>query len=300
MTKSEREEDFEERFKYEAALESGKFEVNTRDLLGELEKIHMGGVDRGISTGFPSLDPFYRVRKGEICVVTGIPGHGKSSFVDALLMSLAVRHGWKFSMFSPENEPYQLHLRKLVELHSGEALFKECDDGTVERMSGPSLTASLKFIHDKFYWVNTKDSTLPKVMDVWASHIKKYNVDGVILDPWNEIIPTPPEGMNETQYINMCLMNLRMFATENQVAMWIVAHPTKLYRNKEGNFPVPSLNDISGSAAWRAKAHIGIVVYRESSAENELDILIQKVKFKTSGKPGRVRMHYDYDSGRLS
>ena len=301
---SKDEDDLTKELKFQADLASGKFTIDVKKLLPSLEKIHTSGVDRGLSTGWRNLDPLYRVRKGEMAIVTGIPGSGKSSFVDCLAMSLAQKHDWKFSLFSPENKPYQLHLRKLVEIHAGESLYKEeviieDEPPKITRMDSAKLAKGLQFCSEHFHWVDLPAPTLASLMEVWYQHIDKYKLDGLILDPWNEIEHATPKNMSETQYISFALSIMREFARLNQIALWIVAHPAKISRNKDGNFPVPSLNDIAGSYAWRAKADIGIVVHRESSVENVLDILVQKVRFKTSGKPGHTKLNYDYDCGRM-
>lgn len=294
----------EKRLKFQMELEAEKYTVSVKDLLPEIEKIHQSGVDGGLSTGWKGMDNIYRVKKGEMAIVTGIPGSGKSSFVDCLTMNLAMLYGWKFSIFSPENKPYQLHLRKLVELHAGSSLYQEtkAPSGDIARvrMPGDRLSKALQFASSHYYWVNLPEPTMSGIVDVWGHHIDKYKVDGVVLDPWNEIETRRPAGMNETDHISICLTMLREFARMANVAMWIVAHPAKIARKQDGNYPVPTLTDIAGSYAWRAKADIGIVVHRPSSAENVLDILLQKVRFKTSGQPGYCKMDYDYNSGRMT
>lgn len=53
---------------------------------------------RGVSTGWPGLDEYYRVVPGELTIVTGVPNSGKSEWIDALLYNIAHEHGWCFAM----------------------------------------------------------------------------------------------------------------------------------------------------------------------------------------------------------
>lgn len=53
------------------------------------------GAPRGITTGWRTLDGHYRVMPGEITLITGIPGAGKSEWLDALTINLARDHGWR-------------------------------------------------------------------------------------------------------------------------------------------------------------------------------------------------------------
>lgn len=43
-----------------------------------------------------------QVVPGELTVVTGVPNSGKSEWLDALLVNLALRNGWQFAMCSME------------------------------------------------------------------------------------------------------------------------------------------------------------------------------------------------------
>lgn len=49
-----------------------------------------GGMTRGQSTGWACLDAFYTVALATMTAIIGIPGMGKSEFLAALLLNLAV------------------------------------------------------------------------------------------------------------------------------------------------------------------------------------------------------------------
>ena len=59
------------------------------DFVDATLSLYRDGRQRGLSTGWPSLDEFMTIRPGELSVVTGIPGSGKSEFIDALAVNLA-------------------------------------------------------------------------------------------------------------------------------------------------------------------------------------------------------------------
>jgi twinkle protein len=96
-----------------------------------------------------------------------------------------------------------------------------------------------------------------------------------------------------------------MFARFNDVLVILVAHPKKM--QKQGNkFDVPTLYDISGSAHFYNKADYGLCVYRKGRPEdqgggyeNQVEIHIQKVKFKHLGECGAVELKYNYNNGRF-
>jgi twinkle protein len=60
------------------------------------------GLPPGEKTGWPSIDKLYTVAPGQLTIITGWPGSGKSEWLDALLVNL-MHQGWYTSIFSPEN-----------------------------------------------------------------------------------------------------------------------------------------------------------------------------------------------------
>ena len=68
----------------------------------------------GVSTGWHNVDRIYTVVPGQLTVVTGIPNSGKSEWVDALSVNLALSNDWRFAAFSPENGK-EAHAMKLIE-----------------------------------------------------------------------------------------------------------------------------------------------------------------------------------------
>ena len=86
-------------------------------------KLHRsGGLPKGSSTGWAPVDKHYTVGLGQWTVVTGVPGSGKSEWLDALLVNLAEKDGWVFAIYSPENYPTEAHLIKLCERESSSSL----------------------------------------------------------------------------------------------------------------------------------------------------------------------------------
>ena len=60
--------------------------------------------------------------------------------------------------------------------------------------------------------------------------------------------------MSETEYISQSLTTIRKFARRYDVHVWVVAHPTKMQKDNDGNYPIPTAYDAAGSTHWRNKA----------------------------------------------
>jgi twinkle protein len=127
----------------------------------------------------------------------------------------------------------------------------------------------------------------------------RQGIRGIVIDPWNELEHAPPPGLTETIYTGQVLRHVRQFASQHGVHVWIVAHPQKLYREKDtGNYPLPSLYNISGSANWRNKADNGIVLWRDfADAHKPVEVHVQKVRFRQIGRLGMAKLLYQAPTG---
>lgn len=63
-----------------------------------------------------------------------------------------------------------------------------------------------------------------------------------------------------------CVVQIKKFAKENSVHVWLVAHPRQMQAWKGA---APTLYDISGSAHFNNKADVGIVVHRDMLSKND-------------------------------
>ena len=302
--------DAEKGWSDQKALEQGYVTVsNMRD---RLTKIYDEGLESGVSTGYDSLDPYYKVRKGTWTLVTGIPGHGKSEVMDAIIVNLAATKGWKFAVFSPENLPVQLHLAKLCEKVSGQpfgrALTNHETGRIYDRMTPAEVREAADFLDEHLFFLWPKKRTIEDILQVVDLLIRKKGIDGVIIDPWNEIEHQCPPFMNETSYISKVLSKVRTYARSKQIHIWLVAHPAKLQReltgDRKGQYPVPRPYDVSGSANFANKCDYALSVWRDVVKDseriiNEVFVYVQKVRFKMDGRLGKVMLRYNRHRGIL-
>ena len=52
-----------------------------------------------------------QVVPGELTIITGVPNSGKSEWIDALMVNLADRFGWRFGLCSMEKKVSPAHVR---------------------------------------------------------------------------------------------------------------------------------------------------------------------------------------------
>lgn len=265
-----------------------------KDIEDDLDTLFENGFQKGVGIGHPNFDELCTFEKKRLCIVTGVPGMGKSEFVDEMCERLNIIHGWKFAYFSPENSPLTYHVGKITEKLVG----KKFGQYSMTRDEYMQLK---QYMNENFFFICPEDNfLLDNILDKGKYLVRKYGIDGLIIDPYNKL-EVDMGGLNETQYISRVLDKMQSFAQKNDVLVILVAHPTKMPKTDGVHFDEPNLYSISGSANFYNKADFGIIEHREQRYGEEVVLIdIQKVKFKWLGTPGKCHFLYDYTNGRFA
>lgn len=270
--------------------------VTPRDLAGALDVLYEVGYDRGVTAGWPTFDRHYRARVGLMTIVTGSPGSGKSVFLDNLMVRLAERHGWSFGICSPENQPLERHLAGILAVRVG----RPFADGPTPRMTKAELAEARAWAESRFAFVLPSEPTVDAIIERARVLVYRMGISGLVIDPWNELDHSRPDRLSETEYVSRVLSRLRGFARECRVHVWLVAHPTKLQKDKQGEYPVPTPYDISGSAHFFNKADACISFWRDKlNPSVPVEMHVQKIRFAETGELGVVPFGYDKPTGRF-
>lgn len=278
---------------------AGKPEVVTaRGEMAAIQALWREGLPPGDRTGWPTLDKHYTVAPGQFTIVTGYPGSGKSEWVDALQVNLA-RQGWRTAYYSPENLPVALHIAKLVEKVGG----KPFGHGPTERVTQDELNEFTDEIDQWFTFLRSRDGdpvSIRRIIEAATPWLEKQGEKrGLVIDPWNELEHWRPHGMSETEYVSQQLSLIRTWARSTGAHVWLVAHPQKL-RREDGKLPIPTPDSISGSAHFWNKADCSITIERmlADPTNQEVNVHVQKIRFKNIGCAGLVSLVYDRVTGR--
>lgn len=263
----------------------------------QVEELYNNGIGRGSSTGYENVDELYTIVPGQVTIVTGIPSSGKSEFIDQIAVNLAENEEWSFGICSFENEP-RLHIAKLMAKRARKPFFK----GMQARMDEYSFRAALDWVNDHFTFLQQEDgalSDLDSILSRLRVAVLRFGIRGAIIDPYNFI--DRPRDISETEWVSYMLSKIKAFAMAHGIHIWFVAHPVKLQKGLDGKLPVPGGYDISGSAAWFAKADCGLTVHRQQDVNPlEAQIHIWKIRFSWVGKQGETRLYYDVGTTRYN
>ena len=259
------------------------------DFLPDIENLYNYGLPAGADTGMWGFDQHLKFHKGYLTTITGVPGHGKSDFLDHIIVKLLQRHGWKGAFYSPENRPTELHISKLLKKISQRPFMGQ------DRMTQDEIYEALYLLENSIYFVKPeKDFTLDSILSKVAELKNRRNIDWFVIDAWNKLEHQYSES--ETKYIGQSLDKLVNFCERYNVHCFLVAHPRKIAKRDGKNYDIPTLYDIAGSANFFNKTDNGITVYRNFD-NNTVEVHIQKVKFSHWGKVGQQNFTYDTATG---
>ncbi len=226
------------------------------------------------------------IHPGYQSIITGIPGHGKSEHLDQVLIELGIDYNLRGAYFSPENFPSEVHIIKIIEKVSGKNFWA---------LSISEIETYREWVSEHFYFISPEDGfELKNILNHVKMAVMRYGINWYVIDPWNKL-DHQFEG-SETSYISRCLDEMDLFNKKYNVHGFLVAHPTKMEKDKNNNYLVPNLYSISGSAHFFNKASLGWTVYKVGQGVS--DVHVQKVKFKYWGEIGLVSYHWNSDNGR--
>lgn len=270
--------------------------ITVLDVEDRFNKLYLEGNDRGKKIGFETFDQHITWKEGEFTLVTGIPGSGKSEFIDQVVMKLAELHGWRWGIFSPENQPEEQHMKKMAEKLIGKPCFAKLPGS----MDESEFLAAKDFINEHMYFVGVaeNDISVEGILEKMRQLVLRYGIKGFILDPWNYIEHAIPKGYTETQYISEALTKISRFCKLYKVHGIVIAHPVKIRKNEAtGKYNIATLYDISGSANFFNKCDNGLSVYRHFDT-GVVEVYVQKIRHKYIGKLGYVVFKWQYHNGR--
>jgi len=247
-----------------------------------------------LDSGIVGLSDHYKLRLGDLCVITGAPGAGKSSFINELCGRMALEHGWKTVFASFEQQPQTDHLRALQSFHA---------EKLVRDMSEEEKDDAYAWVRRSFGFIVPQPSIDPTgewMLRTCRDAVLKKEAQILVIDPWNEITHERGQGQTLTEYTGEAIKEWKRFAKAMRVHLIIAAHPAKPRRLADGKFPFLSLWDISDSAHFANKPDVGIVLHRPDMKINETIIRVVKTRYHDIGVVGQIKGAWNIDRTRYT
>jgi twinkle protein len=263
-------------------------------VLGEALHVLEHGWPKGWPLGLgPGVDKLIHLFPSTLTVLTGVPSSGKSTMLDTVAVNLYRSSGVKTAFFSGEN-PEVSHVIGLAQKFHGASLESLRNKPNRRDLLGKVREFAIRI--DPPGGSRTVDAII-----LGAEYaVERHGIGLVVIDPWSVIEKNREREMLETEFCGIALEKFRRLAQSADVAVVLVAHPKKILKEKDGNFEVPSLYEISGSAHFFNAADVGLVVHRVKNGERTSgQLLVRKVRHQHMGNLGEAEIRFDSMSTRF-
>ena len=261
-----------------------------KDIEDEITDFVKNGFKRGYQIGIPNFDNIFSTYTGQFITVTGIPSSGKSDFVDQMVVGYNNNYQWKTAFASPENAPTYLHAHKLMRKVWQDMPSRD-DIGT------DKWNQIAEHCNDNFFHIDMERYTLESVLRKGAELVKRKGIKCLVIDPFNKIRDVDCKTEDVNRYTMEYLTKIEMFCKKYDVLVFIVAHPTKMYRDKDGKIEEPTMYNIKGGGEWYDASYHGILVHRDYEAKT-VKAKVLKVKFQNLGENGaEAHFKWEHKSG---
>ena len=257
-----------------------------KDIEDEITDFVKNGFKRGYQIGIPNFDDIFSTYTGQFITVTGIPSSGKSDFVDQMVVGYNNNYQWKTAFASPENAPTYLHAHKLMR--------KVWQDMPTRNDIGTDKWNQVAdHVNDNFFFIDMERYTLESVLRKGAELVKRKGIKCLVIDPFNKIRDVDCKTEDVNRYTMEYLTKIETFAKKYDVLVFIVAHPTKMYKDKDGKIEEPTMYNIKGGGEWYDASYHGILVHRDYEAKT-VKAKVLKVKFQNLGENG-AEAHFKWE-----
>ena len=247
-----------------------------RDIEDDITDFVENGFKPGFQVGLNNFDEIFSTYTGQFITVTGIPSSGKSDFVDQMVVGYNQNYSWKTAFASPENHPTYLHAHKLMRKVWGDMPNK----GDI---GGNKWNKVADHINDNFFFIDMERYTLESVLRKGAELVKRKGIKCLVIDPYNKVRDTDCQTEDVNRYTMEYLTKIEIFAKKYDVLVFIVAHPTKMYKDKDGKIEEPTMYNIKGGGEWYDASYHGLLVHRDYD-QKTTKVKVLKVKFQNLGE----------------
>lgn len=255
-----------------------------------LDYVFENGLQKGETLGIDHIDQYLSYKTGLLYVYTGIPSHGKTFWLDFTMVRLNMTAKWKTAFFSPEFYPVSNHIAQIIETLGGRRFGKN-------NYTRQVYDAMKEYVADNFFWIDPDDTDINSVLSRAKYLVRKKGIKALVIDPFNSLTDKERVTQRQDEYISDFLQKLRWFARKNDIAVFLVMHPTKQFKGENKLYPVVDLYACKGASEIFDKADVGVTVWRNELADYA-KVVVTKIKFRHLGEKGEACFKFNINNGR--
>jgi len=253
-----------------------------------------------IKTGFENIDKFAGgFTRGEITIVGGRPGHGKTTFLVNLLANM-IGAGYKCVMFNRELPNSEL-LKKLIALESGKLSYSMIRKGIYDESGIKELEKIKQYIVKKYNKNMLRMFDNIRNFAKSSAEVKRFKPD-VILDDYIQLI-NPTKQIEQRRLQLEALVNDYKWLAKETEAVVVLASQLNRGLETRGSSAKPQLSDLAESGAIEQVAENVFFTYYDykingnaNKGKNVITIVARKVRY---GETGEIDLGFDGDKARF-
>ena len=250
-----------------------------------IDDYSQGKIDIGLDTGDPRLDEYFRYKK-EFVIVNGHSNVGKTTTMLYLITNSAVRHGWKWVIYSSENRTASVKM----------SLMQFAMDKKVADMTFLERKQAYKWVQEHFTVINNNQIySYSDIILFMEKVMRQQPIDAIFVDPYNSLkLDMKNSGIGVHDYHYEAASEFLTFSKANNVAVWLNMHAVTEAQRRKGDdgLPVaPYAEDTEGGGKFVNRADCFMTIHRKVQAmDPEIrkmsELHVRKVReVETGGAP---------------
>ena len=250
-----------------------------------------------MKTGYKSIDKFSGgLTRGEITIVGGRPGHGKTTFLINLLSQM-IHSGLKVVLFNREL-PNSEMIKKLITLESGKLSYGMVrkgiyDDSEIDELKRVKEKIAELYNEEKFLMFdNIRDFARS------STEISKFKPD-VVMDDYIQLVQPNGHFDSRRLQIEQLVNDYKWAAKEHECAVVLASQLNRSVEYRDDG--EPRLSDLAESGAIEQVAENVFFVYYEHKVNPKKDKNIIRLKASKVryGESGSSDLGYDGDKVKI-
>ena len=250
-----------------------------------IDDFSQGKIEIGLDTGDTQLDEYFRYKK-EFVIMNGHSNVGKATTALYLIANAAIRHDWKWVIYSSENRTASVKMQ----------LMQFASDRKVGDMTYAQRKQAYKWVKDHFTIINNNQVYSYSDIIVFMEKVmKQQHIDAIFVDPYNSLkLDMKGSNIGVHDYHYEAASEFLTFSTSNNVAVWLNMHAVTEAQRRKGDdgLPIaPYAEDTEGGGKFVNRADCFITIHRKVQAPDHnirklSEFHVRKVReVETGGQP---------------
>jgi len=257
------------------------------DRLNVLDTIYNGN-DDGLSTGLIDLDDkLGKIRPGDLVVIAGRPGMGKSAFAMQLAESIATESKKPALFFSLEMSAGQLVDR--IMSSAGRVNLKKFRTAAFDDNDWTGLTSAIGTMQNMPVWIDDHSNTLQQILSTMRQFKRRNGLGCVVIDYMQLVTADADSREQEVAKISR---SLKLTAKAMGVAVLALSQLNRKLEDRSDRRPI--MSDLRESGSVEQDADSILMLYRdeiynpETQDKGMCEVIVRKNRHGETGTVGTV------------